>query len=121
MDFDKDYRDFEKWYRSQEERFHQAQFDEKQVAYSAWLESRKRGPRNSPPTSHRVPPYIIMDNPAFALAEPLAFECLTCGNLFFEVGFDEYTLKETAEKSSYYRNVITEMGVKHTPHAGPTP
>lgn len=32
------------WFKSNEKRFQHGQFDEKQIAYSAWLEGRKREP-----------------------------------------------------------------------------
>lgn len=33
-------KEFTDWYEANENRFHSAQFDEKQIAYSAWLEGR---------------------------------------------------------------------------------
>jgi hypothetical protein len=37
---DKDYEYFEKWYTENERRFHCSQMDERQIAYSAFLEGR---------------------------------------------------------------------------------
>lgn len=34
---DNDYIAFRRWFRANSDRFHHAQFDDKQIAYSAWL------------------------------------------------------------------------------------
>ena len=39
---DKDYEYFEKWYAENERRFHCGQMDERQIAYSAFLEGQKQ-------------------------------------------------------------------------------
>ena len=35
-------KEFIKWYKSNQKRFAHGQFDEKQIAYSAWVEGRKQ-------------------------------------------------------------------------------
>jgi hypothetical protein len=34
-------KEFKKWYKVNEMRFHHGQFDDMQIAYSAWLEGRR--------------------------------------------------------------------------------
>lgn len=35
-------KEFEEWYQQNERRFHCGHFDEKQIAYSAWIEGRNQ-------------------------------------------------------------------------------
>lgn len=38
---EEDYKKFEDWYNSQENRFHLGQLDEKQIAYASWCASKR--------------------------------------------------------------------------------
>lgn len=41
-DEDDDWKEFSKWFKDNETTFHQGQFDDKEIAYSAWLEGIRR-------------------------------------------------------------------------------
>ena len=41
-DEDDDWKEFSKWFKDKEITFHQGQFSDKEIAYSAWLEGIRR-------------------------------------------------------------------------------
>jgi len=63
---------------------------------------------------------ISWKNPRLEYLRPISFECLTCGKLFFEVGFDDYDLHEKS-KNPHHLNKIRVFEIKPTEFVGPTP
>jgi len=63
---------------------------------------------------------ISIDNPRLPFLKPLAFECLTCREIFFEVGIDEEDLIEKKKISHYAKN-IESFRIQPTELLGPTP
>lgn len=63
-------KEFEKWYKQNERRFHCGHFDEKQIAYSAWIEGQNQALSMSG-VSDSVPPVIYVEQGNSSLGKDL--------------------------------------------------
>ena len=63
---------------------------------------------------------ISWENPKLPFLTPISWQCLTCGNVYIEVGIDHEFFHEKI-KEPFWKKYAEYYGIKPTELLGPTP